>query len=126
MDVVMPYIRYRGGRLPSSISEHVSCEDPNAPCKKGLAELMADGRRFTEVTYNYRIERAKALESYLNSHQYPGLEHIGGVGLVQAALRSIDEEITAEEYQQIRSEIEKANKEYHERKVSELTTNNGL
>jgi hypothetical protein len=120
----MPYIRYRGGRRPSSIAEHVSYEDPNAPCKKGLAELMAEGRRFTEKTYDDRVERANKLEDYLNSHPYVGLEHIGGVGLVQVALRSIDEEITADEYQCIRSEIAKANKEYEERKASELTTNN--
>jgi hypothetical protein len=73
--IVMPHIRYRGGRPPTSIAEHVSYEDPNAPCKKGLAELMAEGRRFTEKTYDDRVERANRLEDYLNSHQYPGLEY---------------------------------------------------
>src|SRR5258708_40089311 len=98
----MPYIRYRGGRSPSSISEHVSYEDPKAPCKKGLAEIMADGRRFTEATHNDRIERAKALESYLNSHQYPGLIHIGGGGLVLAGPWSGGEGITAGGDQRVR------------------------
>ena len=121
---VMPYIRYRGGRPPSSIAEHVSFEDPSAPCKKGLAELMVEGRLFTEKTYDDCVERANRLENYVNSHQYLGLEHIGGVGFVQAALRRIDEEIAAEEYQRMRSEIGKANKEYQEKKASELTTSN--
>lgn len=101
----MPYIRYRGGRAPNSMSEHVSYEDPNAPCNEALAKLMAQGRRFTEEVYNDRVERANALEDYVSSHQYPGLEHVGGVGLVQAALRPIDEEISPEEHQRIRNEI---------------------
>jgi hypothetical protein len=121
----MPYIRYRGGRPPSSIAEQVKFEDPNAPCYEGLAELMAEGRRFTEERYSDSTERANALGDYVNSHQYPGLEHVGGVGLVQAeALRSIDEEITAEEYQLARSEIDKSNKEYSEKKAHELSKNN--
>ncbi len=120
----MPFIRYRGGRPPSSIAEYVSYEDPNAPCKKGLAELMAEGRRFTEDTYSDSTERANALEAYVNSHDYPGLEHVGGVGLVQAVLRSMDEEISAEEYQHVRSEIVKANQQYGERRAHELSKNN--
>jgi hypothetical protein len=120
----MPYIRYFGGRPPSSIAEHVTYEDPNAPCKRGLAELMANGRRFAEETCHEPTEKANALEGYLNSNPYPGLEHVGGIGLVQAALRPIDEEITAIEYQRVRGEVLNANREYRERSACELAKNN--
>lgn len=64
------------------------------------------------------------IRQYLEDHCYAGLDHIGGVGVVDEITRQIDEEITAEDFQLIRSEIEKANAEYQVRKAEWLQKNN--
>jgi hypothetical protein len=121
----VPYIKYRGGRPPDSIAEHLGYENPNASSYEGLAELSAEARRFAEENYSDCTERANAQRDYRDNHPYPGLKHVGGIGLVEAkVVRAIDEEITAEEYQTVRNEIEKANKEYKEQRASELSKNN--
>jgi len=121
----VPYIKYRGGRAPESVKEAASYEDPSALCHQGLAKLSADARRFTEELHSDGEGRAGALRSYVANHPYPGLEHVGGVGFVEGkALRAIDEEITAEEYEQLRGTIRRANDEYRAKKTDNLLKNN--
>jgi hypothetical protein len=120
----MPYIKYLGGRLPDSVSEQVGYENPNAPCYEGLAKLFSEARRFAEGN-SVDTKRGSPVLDYVDSHSYPGMEHVGGVGFItDNVLRPVDQVITEEEYQQLRDEIERANQEYRIRKAEELSANN--
>ena len=121
----MPYIKYRGGQPPASIKEYVSYEDFDAPCREGLTKVVAEARRFAEDTLADGAERASAIREYVDKHPYPGLQHVGGVGFVEhVKLRAVDEVVTPEEYQRLRSEIEQTNREVTTAKAKQLSDNN--
>jgi hypothetical protein len=120
----MPYIRYKGGRPPDPVRELVGYEDPTAPCFEGLRQLSAAARRHAESLYPAGADRANAMRHYNDTHPYPGLDHLGGVGFVDATTRPIDEEITAEQYQQARKEIEAENQRYRGEKAERLARQN--
>ncbi len=122
----MPYIKYRGVWSSGAIKEQVSYANPHAPCYEGHDKLWADARRFAETTYSDTTARDRAVEKYFVDHGYPGLQHTGGVGFIDdsALLTSISEKITAQAYQQLRSEIEKANADYRATAAETLARNN--
>ena len=123
--LTMPYIKYQGGECPESIAECVSYEDPAAPCYEGLIKLSAEARRVAERDHVVASERAKAMREYKSSHPYRGLEHVGGVGLVERGpLSAYVREIPQDEYRQIRARIETANRKYFSDKAEELTKRN--
>jgi hypothetical protein len=120
----MPYIKYKGGRPPDAVRELVSYEDPHAPCFEGLRHLSAAARRHAESLYPEGADRTDAIRRYNDTHRYPGLDHFGGVGLVDITTRPIDEEITGEQYQQARDEIGKENQRYTVEKAERLAKQN--
>ncbi|MGB8061289.1 MAG: hypothetical protein WCF26_05295 [Candidatus Sulfotelmatobacter sp.] len=69
-------------------------------------------------------DRARAAKSYIEAHPYPGLEYVGGVGFVEVVTRSIDEEISSQLYQQLRSEIEASNRNYFKERTDKLAALN--
>jgi len=121
----MPYIRYQGVWSPGSIRDQVSYADPHAPCYGGHERLVADARRLAEEAHTDAGSRAQAVAQYIADHPYPGLEHVGGVGFVDAIPDSANcELVSAAEYQRLRSEIEKANNEYQVKRAETLSKKN--
>jgi hypothetical protein len=120
----MPYIKYRGV-WSGSIREQVNYEDPDAPCYEGHDKLVAEARRVAEDAYTDATARAHAIGHYVRDRSYPGFDHVGGIGFIEdEPVCPACEEISAEEYQQLRDQIEKRNTEYRIKKADNLSKNN--
>src|SRR5688572_26114377 len=121
----MPYVKYRGARPPNSIKKHVSYQDPKSPCYDGLAELMAEARRFSEAESKNANEMETSIAQYVRSHPNPGLDQMGGIGFVEAnAVGPTDEVISDEEYRRVQFDINKANEESRKRRAANLSRDN--
>jgi len=107
----MPYVRFRGARTPrGSARELVRYEDAAAPCQSGLGALMAEARRSVEAQVLSQDKASQAVERSLDTRTYDGLQHVGGICIVdEPDLRPSDDIITKEEYDRERTVIEGAN-----------------
>jgi hypothetical protein len=120
----MPYIKYRGF-WSGGIREEIRYEDPDALCRTGLLKTLAEARREAERAYNDPTESANSIQRYVSDHPYPGLLHVGGIGFLEALpLPPFCEEISATEYQKLRTDIEKENAAYRIMKDNTLVKNN--
>ena len=115
----MPHIKYYGAIPPATISEHVHYEDPQEPCFRGQRE--------TRVAVNTRCEDESVPRDQWDKHYYAhilespyeGMEHVGGVGVVEDEfLRPFDSIISREEYEDLKSTIVSANAAYTDNSIS--------
>jgi hypothetical protein len=121
----MPFVKYRGGRPPANPKEHVYYRNRETLCYEGLAKLSADARLSAEEKHKEPAERVRAISRFIDAHEYPGLQYVGGACFVDSPdLRSVDEAITEAEYRRLRDEILKANENHWANAREELSKAN--
>lgn len=113
---MMPYIKFSGGNTPANATELIQHEDPDAPCFLGLWEARVSSDMQCELEGLPRDEWHKVYSSKIGASPYEGMQHTGGVGIVdEDKLRPFDTVINHEEYTNLEQSILDANQAYRKR-----------
>jgi len=121
----MPYIKCFGGNQIGAVEEYVYFEDPDHPCYRGREAVRIQVQTSCEDEHVPLEEWNARFYAHIEGSPYEGMRHVSGVGLSKEQnLRPLEQEISEQEYQNLRRAIVAANDAYKKRQAEELARDN--